>query len=83
MICSTCIRSPLTFKSAYVELGTMEVEHELMVTMVVATVVVATVVVATVVVVTVVVATMHGDVVSIGADDACELLGVAKSKSIS
>ena len=63
----TCIRLPLTFKSAYVELGTMEVEHELTVT-----VVVATVVVTTMVVVTVVVATMYGDV--------CELLGVAKSK---
>ena len=32
-----CTRSPLTFKSGYVLLGTMEVEHELMVTVVVAT----------------------------------------------
>ena len=41
----------------------MEVEHELMVT--------------------VVVATMYGDVVTIGADDVCELLGFAKLKSVS
>ena len=32
--------------------------------------------------VTVVVATMYGDVVTIGADDVCELLGIAKLKSI-
>ena len=32
-----CTRSPLTFKSGYVLLETMEVEHELMVTVVVAT----------------------------------------------
>ena len=57
-----CTRSPLTFQSAHVELGTMEEEHELMVT--------------------VVVATVYGDVVTIGADDVCELLGIAKLKSI-
>ena len=58
-----CTRSPLTFQSGYVLLGTMEVEHELMVT--------------------VVVATMYGDVVTIGANDVCGLLGIAKLKSIS
>ena len=59
--CTVYTRSPLTFKSGYVLLGTMEVEHELMVT--------------------VVVAITYGDVVTIGADDVCELLGIAKSKS--
>ena len=69
MICSDsniymyCTRLPLTFKSGYVLLGTMEVEHELMVT--------------------VMVATMYGDVVTIGADDVCEKLGIAKLKSVS
>ena len=57
-----CSRSPLAFKSGYVLLGTMEVEHELTVT--------------------VVVATMYGDVATIGADAVCELLGIAKLKSI-
>ena len=52
----------------------MEVEHELMM---------VTVVVAKMGVATMVVATMHGDVVTIGADDVCELLGIAKLKSAS
>ena len=83
-----CTRSPLTFKSGYVLLGTMEVEHELMVTVVTIGVddvceLLGAMEVEHELMVTVVVATMYGDVVTSGADEVCELLGIAKVKSVS